>query len=98
MNIKVTQTEVKSPHEIIELLKNEGYKNVFEWSDPSGSKYGWHTHPYEEVRWVTRGSIVIGHKNGETTLYSGDRMDIKAGTEHWAQSDEGVGYICGSKE
>ena len=31
-------------------------------------------------------------------LKAGDRMDIKAGTEHWARSANGVSYVCGSRK
>ena len=41
----------------------------------------------------------MGTENGVVTLKAGDRMDVPAGTRHWARvGDEGVVYVCGSKD
>jgi quercetin dioxygenase-like cupin family protein len=46
---------------------------------------------------VYKGSIVIGTEEGTFELKEGDRLEIKAGTRHWARTQEGVCYVCGSK-
>jgi len=97
MGITVEKTGITNLGEMKNILENEGYHGIFSWSDSPGSSYDWHTHPEEEVRWVISGSITIGHEGGEVLLQSGDRMNVPAGTRHWAESPGGVTYICGSK-
>jgi quercetin dioxygenase-like cupin family protein len=70
------------PKAIMEELRKEGYKNLYTWCDPPGAFYDWHTHPEDEIRVVYKGSIVIG---------------TEAGTRHWAKTQEGVCYVCGSR-
>lgn len=98
MNIEVTRGNEENYSEIVKILTGEGLFNIFKWSDPPGSRYPWHTHPHDEVRWVLEGSILIGIQNGEVILRAGDRLDVKANTKHWAKTDEGVSYVCGSKQ
>jgi quercetin dioxygenase-like cupin family protein len=95
--MKIISTEIKDPEKIRKILKEEGYEDIFVWEDQKGSFYDWHTHPYEEVRWICKGEITIGTEHGEITLKAGDRLDLPAGTRHWAKTDTGVVYICGSK-
>lgn len=81
-------------------LKGEGL-DYYRWSDKPGVTYPWHTHPYAEVRWVVSGSIKIGLRGGkEVVLKAGDRIDLPANTEHWAEvvSREPVVYLCASKD
>lgn len=84
-------------NEVAQTLKKEGCFNIFKWSDPPGSEYGWHTHPHDEVRWVLKGSILIGTENGDLLLSAGDRLNVKADTKHWAKSGEGVTYVCATQ-
>jgi len=85
------------PKAIMEELRKEGYKNLYTWCDPPGAFYDWHTHPEDEIRVVYKGSIVIGTEEGTFELKEGDRLEVKAGTRHWARTQEGVCYVCGSK-
>nr|WP_148209109.1 cupin domain-containing protein [Thermocrinis albus] len=85
------------PEKIIKQLREEGYENLYTWCDPPGTFYSWHTHPDDEVRVVYRGSMVIGTEEGEFLLKEGDRLEVKAGTRHWAKTEEGVCYVCGTK-
>ena len=80
--------------EVVRILTQEGCVNIFEWSDPPGSEYGWHSHPHDEVRWVLKGSILIGTDDGDLLLNPGDRLNVAANTRHWAKSDNGVTHIC----
>lgn len=95
--MKVVHTGITDPDKIKKVLEEEGYFNIFSWCDSPGSFYDWHTHPYEEVRWVYEGEVVMGTEYGEVILKPGDRLDLPAGTKHWAKSKNGVCYICGSK-
>ncbi len=87
-----------SIEEIVKQLESEGYSNIFTWCDEAGSFYDWHTHPYQEVRWVYKGEILMGTEEGEVILRAGDRLDLPAGTRHWARTETGVCYVCGSKK
>ena len=96
MNLLVDKTELTDIDKIKEILVDSGYYDLYIWSDSPGTFYSWHTHPDDEIRWVISGSIVIGYEKGEVELTPGDRIDVKAGTKHWAESDMGVSYICAS--
>ncbi|ACO04828.1 MAG TPA: cupin domain-containing protein [Persephonella sp.] len=96
--MKVLKTGIKDLEKIKEILTKEGYEDIFVWYDPAGSFYDWHTHPYQEVRWVIEGEIVMGTEDGDITLQAGDRLDLPAGTRHWAKTEKGVRYVCGSKK
>lgn len=97
MDVELTHGNSEDIGEIVKTLTKEGCFNIFEWSDAPGSRYPWHTHPHNEVRWVVRGSILIGTENGDILLKPGDRLNVVANTKHWAKTDGGVSYICGSR-
>jgi quercetin dioxygenase-like cupin family protein len=82
---------------LIKKLQDMGYKNIYSWCDDPGTFYDWHTHRYDEVRFVYKGSIVIGTEDKVYHLKEGDILEVKAGTKHWARTEEGVCYLCGSK-
>ena len=80
-------------------LKEDGL-DYYRWSDNPRATYSWHTHPHAEVRWVVSGSIKMGLRGGkEIVLNPGDRLDLPANTEHWAEvvSNVPVVYLCASK-
>lgn len=84
--------------EVLRELRKMGYGNLYVWRDVPGAFYDWHTHPYDEVRWVLEGEINIGTEGGVVTLKPGDVMRVPAGTRHWAKvGKEGVIYVCGTK-
>ncbi|MFN3869893.1 MAG: cupin domain-containing protein [Aquificaceae bacterium] len=80
-----------------EILREKGYKGFYVWYDPPGTYYDWHTHPEDEVRLVLEGEITIGTEEGIYHLKEGDMLEVKAGTKHWAKTQKGVKYLCGSK-
>ncbi len=84
-------------NEVREKLESMGYTNVYQWCDPPGTFYDWHTHSEDEIRWVYKGSIVIGTQEGVFYLKEGDMLEIPAGTRHWARTEEGVCYLCATK-
>ncbi len=98
MNVKVEHTNISNLEEIKNRLIKEGYSGIYTWCDSPGTFYDWHTHTYDEVRWVYEGSVIIGHEGGQVELKPGDKMEIKAGTRHWAKTETGVCYVCGSKK
>ena len=89
---KVNQSEIE------ELLRSEGLE-PFLWQDGAGTYYPTHSHSYEEVRWVIEGSVTFGVQGEEVILNPGDRLDLPAGTEHYAKvSDKHPTiYLCASK-
>lgn len=94
----VEKVQFNSIEEAEKILQREGYRNLYLWSDPPGTFYDWHTHPFDEVRLVVEGEIKIGTEEGVVTLKKGDKMEVPAGTRHWAEvGPMGVSYLCGSK-
>ena len=79
-----------------EILKD--YKNIFTWYDRAGTTYDWHSHPYEEIRIMLSGEMIIETKNAKYHLKKGDILKVPAGEEHKAYVVEDCEYICGSKK
>ena len=82
---------------IINELKEKGYKNIFIWSDSKGSYYDWHSHPYNEIRYVLKGKMEINTKDKSIILTPGSIAEVKAGEFHEAYILEDCEYICASK-
>lgn len=78
-------------------LEELGYKNIYRWCDPPGTYYGWHSHQEDEVRFVISGEITIGTDEKVYHLKEGDMLEVRAGTLHWAKTEKGVCYLCGTK-
>ncbi|WP_457594438.1 cupin domain-containing protein [Hydrogenimonas sp.] len=95
---KVERTGITDKKRIEEILKSEGCFDIFVWSDHAGTRYGEHTHPHDEVRWVLSGALQIIEKGRTITLSAGDRLDSEANTPHSAYVPEDVAYVCASKE
>ncbi len=95
--VKVIKTGITNVKEIQKILQDKNYRNIFVWSDSAGTFYDWHTHTYEEVRWVYKGKVKIGYEGGEIELKPGDMLLISPNTKHWAETDIGVSYVCASK-
>ncbi len=95
---EVKHTSITDEKRIEEILKSEGYFNIFVWHDRAGTRYEEHTHPYDEVRWVVSGTLQIMESGSTITLNAGDRLESEADTPHSAYVPEDVTYICASKE
>ena len=87
----------KTISEIIKQLEKEGYKDIFIWNDTKNTYYDWHKHPYEEVRFMIKGEMIINTKDKKFHLKPGDKLQVPAGEEHEAYILEDCEYICGSK-
>jgi len=81
----------------IKNLEKNGYTNIFIWSDEKGTYYDWHNHPYEEIRIMIKGEMIINTKNKTYHLKAGDTLKVPAGEIHNAEILEDCEYICGSK-
>ena len=61
------------------------------WGNAPGDIYGWHRHDYDKVLYCVRGGITFHGRDGDCALSAGDRLEIRAGTEHAATvGPEGV--------
>ena len=94
--IKFRKTTQTNSEEIKRVLEQQGYK-TYPWSDPPGTYYPEHTHEDWEVRWVVAGEVTIGTKEKIYHLEPGDYIELPPQTPHWAKTETGVEYICGSK-
>jgi uncharacterized protein YjlB len=65
------------------LCADEGL-DPYSWSNGPHDVYSAHTHSYDKVIYVVRGSIIFGlpEHGQEITLKAGDRLDLPAGTMH----------------
>ncbi|MGD9058472.1 MAG: cupin domain-containing protein [Desulfobacterales bacterium] len=66
------------------------------WSNGPGDVYGAHSHSYDKVIYVIRGSITFGLPDAgdKLTLNSGDRLELPAGVRHDAVvGPEGVACL-----
>ncbi len=96
MGVRFEETGITDEGKIKEILRDQGY-SVYTWSDPPGTYYPTHTHQDREVRWVIEGEVTIGVEGKELTLTPGDVVELDPETPHWAKTEKGVRYICGSK-
>jgi len=97
MNLKITPwTDHTPPTEstLREKLTREGL-DFYAWSNGPYDIYAPHTHSYDKVIYVVRGSITFQlielgqwHK-----LKAGDRLDLPAGIVHAAEVGED-GVVC----
>jgi uncharacterized protein YjlB len=67
----------------------------YSWSNGPHDVYSAHTHSYDKVIYVVRGSITFGlpELGQRHTLNAGDRLDLPAGTVHDAVVGE-RGVVC----
>ena len=60
-------------------------RDVYNWSNGPGDRYGEHQHGYTKLLYCTAGSIEFRTADGRVfKLKAGDRMVIPAGTAHSA--------------
>lgn len=94
----VEKTGITNREEVFKILQERGYGDIYVWRDAPNTFYDWHTHTYDEIRWVLSGEILIGTEEGEYLLKPGDVMVVPAGTRHWAKvGKDGVEYVCASR-
>jgi len=77
-----------------QLYADEGM-SPYQWSNGPHDVYSAHTHSYNKVIYVVRGSITFGlpELGQKLTLNAGDRLDLPAGTVHDAVVG-GQGVVC----
>ena len=81
-------------------LYTNGGMSPYAWSNGPHDVYSAHTHSYDKVIYVVRGSITFGlpELGQKLTLNPGDRLDLPAGTVHDAVvGPQGVVCLEGHK-
>lgn len=75
-------------------LRDEGL-DASRWSNGPRDRYGAHSHGYDKVIVVERGSIRFGlpGRGDSVELLEGDRLELPAGTTHDAAVGDG-GVAC----
>jgi quercetin dioxygenase-like cupin family protein len=84
--VKVThwnQEEPATEGAIQEMLSKEGL-TAYKWSNMPGDVYSPHSHGYNKVIYVVRGSITFGlpESGQKMELFAGDRLDLPSGIKH----------------
>jgi quercetin dioxygenase-like cupin family protein len=71
--------------ELIDKMHSEGL-SPYAWSNGPGDTYAAHTHHYDKVLYVVRGSIdwLLPETGDRIETFSGDRIELPAGTSHAA--------------
>ena len=68
---------------LVKLCEEQDLRS-YPWSNGPHDKYAAHTHSYDKVIYVVRGSITFGlpELGQRFELNAGDRLDLPAGTVH----------------
>ena len=82
----------------IDLLKQEGFAHVYEWTDMPNTEYPEHTHKGKVSFYITKGNIVLNVGGVQTMVQAGDRMDVPVGVLHTAKvGPKGCTFIVGEE-
>lgn len=81
----------------VDLLKDEGFSDVYIWEDKPGFEYPEHTHEKHTVHIIISGEMeLLDSKGSRRLLKTGERFDIPAGTSHSAKMGAaGCRYVVG---
>lgn len=87
--VKVTkwqQTQLPTEASLHHLLREEGL-SAYAWQNGPRDAYSTHSHSYDKVIYVVRGSITFGlpDLDDSASLAAGDRLDLPRGVRHNAQ-------------
>ena len=75
------------------MLESEGL-DAEEELIPSGAKVEDHRHPFDEVRIVVSGQLMLDIAGNKLLLRAGDRILIPANTRHSKQADGADPCVC----
>jgi quercetin dioxygenase-like cupin family protein len=83
---RLGKLEPLDEHTLREHFSREGL-SPYAWSNAPGDTYAAHTHPYDKVIYIVRGSItwVLPQTNQEIEIRAGDRLNLPRGTVHAAR-------------
>ncbi len=93
--VRVTPWSASEPptEPILLRLMSEEKLSAYSWSNAPGDVYSAHSHSYNKVIYVVRGSITFGlpQQDRKLLLKAGDRLNLPAETVHDALvGDDGV--------
>jgi quercetin dioxygenase-like cupin family protein len=70
-----------SPQQLKMLLVNEGLTPELE-TLPAHSNLKEHRHPFDEIRIILEGNLIMDINGNQLLLRPGDRIDVPANTKH----------------
>ena len=76
--VKWTDDTVPDEPALREILSAEGL-HPYRWSNSPGDVYGTHSHTFQKVIYVVRGSITFGlpDTGEQVELFPGDRLNLR---------------------
>lgn len=80
-----------------EILKSEGFVNIYQWHDQPNTKYSAHTHKGEVTIFVEKGDVTFHFSDNTMHIVNfGQRFDVPIGLEHSAiVGSNGCDYVVG---
>jgi len=80
------QSEAPAQSDLEAQCSREGLE-PYAWSNGPGDTYAVHSHSYDKVIYVVRGSIswILPQSHQEIETRAGDRLDLPRGTSHAAR-------------
>ncbi len=78
--------------ELLDRLRREA-RDVYQWSNGPGDRYGEHSHGYTKILYCLEGSIDFITRDGRSHLEAGDRLELPTGTTHSAVVGD-AGVVC----
>jgi quercetin dioxygenase-like cupin family protein len=96
--VRWTKTKKPTLEELRKSLESRGLACELS-SDPPGTRYGRHKHDFDDFVVIVTGKMRIGIDTHEWIMKPGDRLDIPAGTFHWAEmmGKEEVRYLASAQ-
>jgi quercetin dioxygenase-like cupin family protein len=88
-----SNTDIPVPVYAKTYFDSEGLTPVEEVLQP-GQVIPDHRHPFDEIRIVVRGSMIMNVAGTQLMLREGDRIEIPAHTKHAKKNDSGEPCIC----
>ena len=82
--------------ELKNILKEEGFRFVYEWKDTSTTFYPEHSHQDRVALYIIGGELTFDFSGEKVTIKKGARFDVPAGKLHTAVvGREGCEFIVG---
>ena len=81
-----------------DLLRNEGFSNVYVWEDGADTYYPEHSHKLLTAHIVVTGEMHVTVDGKSRRYVAGERCDVPANTPHSAKmGPNGCRYVVGEK-
>lgn len=86
-------TVLPSAEQVKMIFEGEGLSPAEE-TLPSGATIKDHRHPFDEVRMVISGDLLMNISGNQILLRAGDRIDIPANTRHSKSANGSDACVC----